>query len=149
MRVAWVYLALVGLPILGLISVLEFGKGIRAPVSVAGQWRAEISSDSGVKTVCRNISLDHTFTINVTQSGLNVTLSFTNDTPTRMTGTIIGAQVTAYGVDSSLQLTADIDKACDPDLMSGSFVLAGCENSDPVSFIAIRSSEPHRTAQGR
>lgn len=148
MRAVLAYITLVGLPIFGILGVLQFGKSLRSSLSVAGDWRLELSPAWANGADCGRTRLSHAFTINVSQSGSALSFSVKDGAFDRLTGTIVDSQVSAVGAASSLRLRAEIDRVSKPDRMSGSITLAGCKETDRIDFVATRGTGPLRTTGG-
>lgn len=146
MRTLQAYVILVGLPIFGIFGVLHFGKGIRSPISVAGDWYADLRPGSEGQAYCGEKAIGRAFTINVSQSGSVWTIGFNEGHFARLNATLADTRVFAADADASLQIKAEINKPSEPDRMFGSIIIASCDDKDGVAFVATRQTGPKRIA---
>src|SRR5205814_10629530 len=75
MRVVLLYLGLVGLPVLGILVLLQVGQTLSAPISLAGTWNAQLSPKSEATAADLGL-LPRPMVLTITQSGSVVFLVF-------------------------------------------------------------------------
>jgi hypothetical protein len=85
------YIILVGIPVLGVSTILRIGRDLRPPVSFSGSWRVEAWPDSA----CLITSDPDTLQLVVEQSGPLLEIRFSRGT--RMVGRVEGDSFTAAG----------------------------------------------------
>jgi hypothetical protein len=87
------YLGVVGLPLLGLVVVLEAGRDLSAPIAVRGTYR--IMATEGTAASCVSQLLADS-TVTITQSGGRVQIRL-SDAAVRLDGWLAGIRVEARG----------------------------------------------------
>ena len=125
---------MVGVPVVGLLGILDAGRSIRAPLSISGDWTLEFdpaarcaNGPGGLQQPVWNIS----------QSGTGALITVNDGHATTMDATIDGATLTAKS------LTATIAGKSDARIMEGKVSLDGCA---PVAFRAVRQTAKKRGA---
>jgi hypothetical protein len=118
------YLLLVGVPVLGLLGILEAGRGIRAPLSVGGEWAVE-AEGGPPRQLAWTIS----------QSGPQATITLHDGTGTKLDARIDGATLTAGSPGGAV--AARIAGRVEGRRMEGEITLPGCA---PVAFHAVRQA---------
>ena len=121
------YLLLVGVPVLGLLGILEAGRGIRAPLSISGDWMIEF--DPAARCASPPGSMLRQLAFNVSQSGTEALITVNDGHATVMEATIDGATLTARS------LTATISGKPGARTLEGKMDFDGCA---PVAFRAIQ-----------
>ena len=119
---------LVGLPVLGLLGILEAGRGIAAPLAIGGEWNLQF--DPAAAGGCANgpSSLRQP-ALNILQSGTEALVIVNDGRATTLQATIAGATVSARSLNATI--------AGKP----GERTLTGAMNFDgcaPVAFRAVR-----------
>jgi len=115
---------MVGIPVLGLLSILEAGRGVAAPLSIGGEWNLEF--DPGAAQ-CPN-SLKQP-ALSISQSGTEALITVNDGRATTLQASIQGTTVSAG------PLTANILGKLGHRTLEGHMSLAGCT---PVAFHAVR-----------
>jgi len=125
---------LVGVPVLGLLGILEAGRGISAPLSIAGDWTLEFdpaahcaNGPAGLRQPALSIS----------QSGTEVLITVNDGRATALEATVDGVTLTAKS------LTATISGKPGERLLEGHMHFDGCA---PVAFRAVRQASQKRGA---
>lgn len=145
------YLALVGLPLVGLLVILRYGEGLNAPASIGGYWviepvRAEIEG-----SVCPPLDVPaHGADLSISQSGRYVEVRV-EDAGIMATGTFDGRTLTARGRAIGAELTEEcpasvaVDlsftfegEASAPERFSGRWNAPGCGPCSSASFHGMR-----------
>jgi len=114
---------MVGVPVLGLLGILEAGRGIAAPLSISGDYPIEY--EPAAKCASLPASL------NISQSGTQALITLNNGQATALDATVTGATLT------SKNLTAAISGSAGQRAIEGRMNVAGCA---PVAFRAVRQS---------
>ena len=109
MRVLLLYLGLVGLPVLGILGLLQVGRTLSAPISLAGTWNAQLSPKSEATAAGPGL-LPRPMVLTITQSGSDVILVFDDVQRTTLVGKIQGATIDASAVrqDGTANYAADV-----------------------------------------
>jgi hypothetical protein len=126
------YLLLVGVPVLGLLGILEAGRGISAPLSIGGDWAIELdpaarcaNSPAGLRQPALSIS----------QSGTQALITLNDGHATTLDATVQGATLAAGS------LTAAISGKPGERVLEGTMNFDGCA---PVTFRAVRQLSKKR-----
>jgi hypothetical protein len=115
------YLLLVGVPVLGLLAILEAGRGIPAPLSIAGDWTLEFDPAAQCATGPTGLRQP---ALNISQSGTGALI------------TVNGATLTAKS------LTATISRKPGARTLEGKMNFDGCA---PVAFRAVHLAPKKRS----
>lgn len=134
-----VYVALVGLPLAGLVAILRGGAGLQAPPPIAGEWRIQggplaIDADSRVLTVSQ--SGEH---VDVALGSLSLRGRFTGDS---LNAERRGMNDGSFGpCPPHVRLRARIDTAARPRRMVGLVGgrAAGCPQ---LAIDAVQAAPP-------
>ena len=142
------YVALVGIPILALIGILDAGHDLRAPVAVGGAWDLQANWGSLTSAPCAVLWADSSEqrVLEVSQSGKYLTLSID---PLTGSGTIENGRLTAEALrpmkpvscqsgDASLYFQASFESS---EAMNGSLRVNGCASCSGIPFRAVRRKE--------
>ena len=143
------YLALVGLPVVGVLGILHLGQRLTAPVSVGGAWIVEIAPGSATDPSCADPPIrSNRPVLTISQSGPRLALILNNGGRTNLTGEIRGVTITAgeprppeaSAVNTShpaiIAIHAAVDRLPEPDRLRGLLTVSGCRAA--VSFAATR-----------
>lgn len=147
MKTLLLYLALVGLPLLGLTGILYLGERLVPPRGVGGTWELTLDSRAEATTACvrREDHSGHAELV-MLQSGSRLEMRFSDEAQTRMAGTIHadsiqgrarGAGPPACAGEGRLRLQARVQQEGDGLRMTGQLTATHCA-CDPVSFTAAR-----------
>jgi hypothetical protein len=156
-RVVLLYLGLVGLPVLGILGLLQVGQTLSAPISLAGTWNAQLNPDSK-STAADPGLLPQPMVLTITQSGPDVILVFDDNQRTTLVGKIQGATIdaTALGHDGTTadsaadfgnaprSFRASIDWQAEPRRLVGMLVLDRGRLHAEVPIVAVRKREVHK-----
>jgi|HubBroStandDraft_1064217.scaffolds.fasta_scaffold01803_8 hypothetical protein len=123
---------MVGVPVLGLLGILEAGRGIPAPLSIGGDWTLEF--DPAAQCANGPASLRQP-ALNISQSGTEALVTVNDGHATTLEATIHGATLNAKS------LTAIIAGKPGERTLEGSMNFAGCA---PVAFRAVRQAPKKR-----
>ncbi len=95
------YLLLVGLPLLGLLGILEAGRGIPAPLSVSGDWVVALDSTvDAAKDATSPCAPPQT--LNISQSGPQATVTWNDGHTAPQGATIDGSTLTAKSFTAAI-----------------------------------------------
>jgi hypothetical protein len=123
---------LVGVPVLGLLGILEAGRGLSAPPAIGGEWGVEF----GPAPHCAGGPAGRLQpALSITQSGAQALITFHDGRATTLEATINGAAVTAKS------LTATITGKADKRTLEGLMSFDGCA---PIAFRAVRQAPGKR-----
>ena len=153
-RVALLYLSLVGLPVLGILGLLQVGQTLSAPISLAGTWNAQLNPDSE-STAAKSGLLPQPMVLTITQSGPDVILVFDDNQQTTLVGKIQGATIDAtalrherttatYAADfrnTPSSFRASIDWQAEPRRLVGVLVVDRGRLHAEVPIVAVRKGE--------
>jgi|GEM_PF-2074707 len=151
MRVVLLYLGLVGLPVLGIVGLLQVGQTLSAPISLAGTWNAQLNPESE-STAADPGLLPQPMVLTITQSGPDVVLVFDDNQRTTLVGKIEGATIdaTALGHDGTTatyaadfgstprSFRASIDCRAEPRRLVGVLVVDRGRLHAEVPIVAVR-----------
>ena len=133
-----VYLLMVGIPVLGLLGILEAGRSITAPLSIGGDWTVEFDTAPH----CANgPSVLRQPAFSISQSGTGALITLNDGHATTLEATIDGATLTAK--TPSAAIAATVAGKLDQRTMEGKVSLSGCA---PVAFHAVRQAPKKRGA---
>jgi hypothetical protein len=99
---AVLYVAFVGLPMLGLVGVLNGGKSLKPPPSVDGKWQVDVQP--GAPGDCAPVASGKHETMEISQSGSRLTLKLADAS---MHGKIQENHVS--GEEKAVKLDAQVD----------------------------------------
>jgi|GEM_PF-4935957 len=138
MRTVLSYLILVGLPLLGLVAVIEKGKALHPPMAVGGDWKAELDQAPDGAS-CSSRRLSPAFTIQMVQSGTQLTLLLKEGADAELRGKISSARISARDRDLSVEFQAEVEKGERGDRLSGTLSLSECRESGTIRFAAVKN----------
>lgn len=122
------YLLLVGVPVLGLLGILEAGRGITAPLSITGDWMLEFDPAAHCATGPSGLRQP---VLNISQSGTGALITVNDGHATMLEAIINGATLT--GKSPAVAIAASI--AGKP----GARTLEGKMNFDGCTTVAFRA----------
>ena len=126
------YLLLVGVPVLGLLGILEAGRGIAAPPSISGDWTLQF--DPAAPCANGRASLRQP-ALSISQSGTGALITVNDGHATTLEASIDGSTLTAKS------LTANIAGKPGERTLEGKMHFDGCA---PVAFRAVRQATKKR-----
>jgi hypothetical protein len=143
------YLTLVGLPFLGLLGILELGKGVQPPPSLRGEWRIEANLQPLAPSPCAGqLAGADGATMTLAQSGAYVTIRFPDARGLSAAGTVDGATLTAGAATAGgagpcvIGLRATVADGADTRQLSGELFSGTCPDCVVVPFHATRLPRP-------
>jgi len=137
------YVLLVGIPLLGVVGVLGAGRGLTAPISVAGNWDLQLGQSCGA-----GLGFTDPTILDISQSGNYLTLTLNSQPQVGLQGTLQGKRfATSLGCPleascsgpAGLSLTAEVDTNAAPRTMSGVLSFNGSPSCRSV-FHAVRQA---------
>jgi hypothetical protein len=132
------YILLVGIPLLALSGIVHRGRKLRAPVSVAGDWRIAANFSSLAGEPCSEPLTElHDPILKISQSGSHLVLTLDDPQRIALAGRINGELLTAHsGTDhrstshhldcekaNLITLTASVDRHARPESLNGQLIL--------------------------
>lgn len=125
------YLLLVGIPVLGVLGVLQLGQGLTAPKAVAGTWTLEaVSPPSGNATCAVLKEAAQAQTLAIEQSGPELMLELGEmRVDGRIDGNVVRAASAPVSIDASLEPSG---------AMRGALSFPSCPASSRLTFTAAR-----------
>lgn len=146
------YIALVGLPVLGVLGILRLGSGLSAPPHLAGVWRAGLGPATQLVPPCVELAHDAP-AFHLSQSGVTVDLTLNDAARTRIGARLDGTRLwgqadrlpllgTARSAcpGASLELAAEVVEDGGTSTLVGHLWAGACAACEPVSFRAERAS---------
>ena len=145
------YLLFVGVPLAGLLGVLQLGRGVEAPRAVHGRWAVEPMAASG--RVCTHYLLSEgDSALTISQSGQQLTAALGPQGEVALRGTLSGDRLSFEGVIQPDATTRHVACAAGDTLWLSARVAAGgetrrlharlwssaCAECAPVVFTAAR-----------
>lgn len=122
----------VGVPVVGLLGILQAGRNIPAPFSIAGDWTLEF--DSAARCANGPAGLRQP-ALSISQSGTSALIIFNDGHATTLEAAVDGATLTAKG------FTATISGKLGARTLEGLMDFEGCA---PVAFRAARQASRKR-----
>lgn len=162
MRSVFLYLFLVGVPVLAISGVLRVGQRLRSPIFVGGTWSVERSWNTDPDSSCGYSLIKSERTVlTISQSGSRLLLTLNDENRTTFAGEIRDATITAtiaplasdtsidaQGISgASIQLQATVERESGSDRLLGALTLYDCPTSTVTSFSALRQAA--KTTQGQ
>jgi hypothetical protein len=127
---------MVGLPVLGLLGILDAGRGIRAPLAISGVW----TLDAVPTARCGSGPSDpRQPALSISQSGAEALITLNDSQATTLEGTVSGAALTAKSAIASI--SASIAGKPSARTLEGTMQFDGCV---PVAFRAARQAPQKR-----
>jgi hypothetical protein len=149
------YIWLVGVPLLGLIGILNVGRHLHAPAAVGGDWNLEGDLQRTLSPACRSPLVQRQLTLTISQSGRYLILTLDQMQGagqvenTTMSGAVSAVTngISCASGEEVAHLNARIEPSVDGDLMTGVIEIRGCSGCVPFPFRATR--RPASTKVGR
>ena len=154
------YLSLVVFPVAGVFGIVRLGKRLRAPVSVGGVWRVDLSPRAPLTPACDGLDVSsHPLILTVSQSGPHLILTFGEDKRVELVGAIDGevvsgkssAPTTAMNREgrSPIHMQAVVERQSESDRLHGVLTFPNCAAHSELSFTATRERQADHEAQER
>jgi hypothetical protein len=148
------YALLVVLPVGGLLAILKHGRTLRAPVSVSGAWTLHAAATPSASLVCARSLVDADTGVVISQSGQDITLTWSDAERTTTSGVINGTTLTATVPRSKaganeggcagsrlLSLAATLDAPEKPRSFSGTLATTECPDCAPVAITGSKQDD--------
>jgi hypothetical protein len=169
MKSILLYLFLVGVPLLGIVGLLQVGQSLSAPISLAGKWTAQLVPAQPQDLASEDWLLGGgSTTLSITQSGPNFRLTF-DDTPGKVfEGSIREMTINARVLDrggaattnpSNVRTTAvafrgrvvrgTVDRQVQPDRLIGVLIFGDGPSRAEVSLTAMRQAGGREVTRGQ
>ena len=152
------YLVLVGIPVLGILGLLQVGQTLSAPISLAGTWSAHLDAPNGNSIAGNHLLHAGPTVLNISQSGPQVTLAFNDDQKTTLVGNVRAMDINAVGsgqdgatgksATTSIYLTAKLERQTEPARLAGIVIFDDGSLRTEVPLIAIRQNEVRKATGG-
>ena len=126
------YALLVGLPVLGLLGILEAGRSIAAPPAIGGEWTVEFTAAPQCATSSANLRQP---ALSISQSGVEALIMLNDGHATTVAASLEGNTLSAKS------LTATIAGKRGSRTLEGHMSFAGCA---PMAFRAVRATSKKR-----
>lgn len=157
MKLLITYMALVGLPVLGVLGVLHVGRGLTSPVSVSGSWNVEVGPQPRGYCSCEDLlRQSQPLVLTISQSGPHLFLSFNNNKNIQLEGAIESTSVNASSLHLSartvpddgnrpdaMRLYATFDRQAEAGRLIGALTFNKCPAATEMTFIATRQIKPN------
>ena len=162
MRSFFLYLFLVGVPVLAISGVLRVGQRLRSPIFVGGTWSVERPWNRDHDSSCGHSLINSEPTVlTIAQSGSHLLITLNDGSRTTFAGEIHDATITAtragvasdgsidaHGISSApIRLQATLERENDSDRLLANLTFYDCPTSTAMSFSAQRQAA--RTSQGQ
>jgi hypothetical protein len=131
MKSFFLYLILVGLPVLGVSAVIRAGQEIEPPASFGGGWEIEVWPDS----TCHKAQFPDTLSLTIEQSGPALTLRFSKGV--EIVGRVSGQGFTAAG-KHRVRLRAELMADSVARRIRGTIVGAPCPEATQTAILGTR-----------
>jgi len=140
----YVYIALVGLPAVGIVTVLTTGSKLVAPIGLSGSWNVQVDASSLPPSPCGPLfkSVEQV-AMNIAQSGPNFSATWNDGRKTVLTGVVrdnqlqMGAATPAATCNQDqFRVTATVTGPPATRSMEGSLFANWCADCPPVPFKA-------------
>ena len=152
MRHVLAYLVFVGIPLAGLYGILRVGQGIDAPMAIHGSYAIAPMAPSGFACYAYLLGGDDS-TVTVAQSGRQVIVTLGPRGEVTLSGTLLGANLTAEGVippgttprhvacpgGDTIRMTLQARREGQVKRLDATLLVAGCPECQPIGFVAVRS----------
>jgi len=164
MRAILLYLSLVGIPVLGVLGLLQVGQGLTPPISVGGIWIAELSPPAVDDPSCGGpLRRAHGLVVTISQSGTHLRLTFNDEQRTTLVGKLQDLNLTAEVPRQSaapaatpanhevaaIQVQARVERQTEIVRLSGGLTLNACSRGATIPFTATRQRGAHQTTGGQ
>jgi hypothetical protein len=132
---AMLYLFFVGLPLLGLIGVLQLGRGVRATPSIGGKWSVDGRGPLTAAIECRSDDASpgardpRRWGLDIAQSGPRLTMVLEDGDKAQLRGRLDGAHVvgTTHGKGAPrIEVNAEVNRTARPEELAGTVRFAEC-----------------------
>ena len=146
MKIVFLYLVLVGVPVVGIYAIVSLGQDLQPPMSVSGEWNVELTPRTADVLLCKGFSSE-SLILKITQTGRHLALTLNDPSATRLSGEVNLETLTARsleqieptpgapGMTSPIQLHANIYRQPGLDRLSGTFTFGNCPE---LLFTAVR-----------
>jgi hypothetical protein len=140
----YVYIALVGLPAVGIVTVLTTGSKLVAPIGLSGSWNVQVDASSLPPSPCGPLFKGiEQVTMNIAQSGPNFAATWNDSRKTVLSGAVRDNQIqmgapapAASCTNNQFRIAATVTGPLAGRSMEGSLFPNWCANCPPVPFKA-------------
>ena len=135
MKVILQYFMMIGLSILGILGILQFGKSLEAPASVGGVWSVQWADLAPAISACPSIAFGaESAELTVSQSGKELLITFRDANHTTFLGRLQGLTIEARAKHNpDLYLQATVDRQAEPDQLQGRLASSQCASATSLS----------------
>jgi hypothetical protein len=142
MKKVLLYLILVGIPVLAVLGILQLGRGLTAPIAVAGTWNIEKNSPLTTVSTCGALPISSDKpALTIIQAGSHLQLRFNDKDSTTLTGELheqtISTTTTPSQSQPAIRLEAGVNRQPEPDSMQGVLTFTQCPSQPAVTFTAM------------
>ena len=155
------YLLFVGIPLTGLLGVLQIGRGIRAPRAVHGSW-AVVPVAAWGRVCTRYLLSEADSTLTISQSGRQLSAALGPRGEVALRGVLTGDRLSLEGViqpgatprnvdctaGDTLWLSARVAAAGETRRLHARLWSSACAECSPVGFTAARPFHYHGRRRG-
>jgi hypothetical protein len=130
-------------PLVGVLVLLQLGRGLTPPRSVKGAWALDLDASGATNSLCgRVVFQTYPATMTVVQSGPMLGMAFNDEAKTMLSGRIDGRSISAG--DAAVQLHAEADIQPIPDRLSGQLSVSSCgPTAIPFSAVRTKAADGH------
>lgn len=128
-----------GVPVLGLLGILEAGRAIPAPLSIAGDWTVAFGSAPQCANPPGSVLQQQAF--NISQSGTEARITLNDGRATTLEATVNGTALNAKSQAGTIAATISGKQGART--LEGHVTIPGCA---PVAFRAIRQAAQKKAA---
>ena len=138
MKVILQYFMMIGLSVLGILGILQLGKGLEAPASVGGVWSIQWGNLASAMSACPSIAFGgESPGITISQSGKELLITFRDANHTTFLGRLQGLTIEARAKHNpDMYLQATVDRQAEPDDLEGTLASSQCGTT--VSLTGLR-----------
>ena len=126
------YLVLVGVPVLGLLGILEAGRGVSAPLAISGEWTLSFDPAAGCANGPATLRQP---ALSISQSGTQALITVNDGHATTFEATVNGAAIAAKSPAAGI--AAGISGKAGERTLQGVMNFNGCP---AVAFRAVRQA---------
>jgi len=150
-RITLAYLCLVGLPLVGLVGLLQAGQRLVAPASIGGTWNVQADFSTLAVTPCTALLEVKQPFLTLAQSGSDIVATLNNAERTTLTGILHDMTLTvgdssgraanpAANCADAIYLDTTVDTRAVPRVITGT-VGVRCPGCGSVPFRAVRQQQ--------
>lgn len=161
MKSILLYVVLVGIPLLGIVGLLQVGQSLSAPVSLAGKWDAQLFPAQPQDSAPQMLLRAGPTIVSITQSGPNLRLSFDDPPSTILEGSIRDLTVSASVLNrraaaatnpsnfTPIAFRARVERQTPADRLVGVLIVDEGSVRTELPLTAIRQAEAGKATGGQ